>query len=91
MIYNMMRDVAKKAIVFHKKIDVTAKRTTRDKLLTYLNHMAKETGKSSFEIPFDRQELADYLEVDRSGLSVEIGKLRREGIIKNKKNLFEML
>ena len=91
MIYNMMRDVAKKAIVFHKKIDVTAKRTTRDKLLTYLNHMAKETGKSSFEIPFDRQELADYLEVDRSGLSAEIGKLRREGIIKNKKNLFEML
>ena len=91
MIFNMMRDVAKKAIIFHKKIDVTAKRTTRDKLLTYLNHMAKETGKHSFEIPFDRQELADYLEVDRSGLSVEIGKLRREGLIKNTKNFFEIL
>ena len=91
MIYNMMRDVAKKAIIFHKKIDVTAKRTTRDKLLTYLNYMAKETGSYSFEIPYDRQELADYLEVDRSGLSAEIGKLRREGIIKNKKNFFEML
>lgn len=91
MIYNMMRDVAKKAIIFHKKIDVTAKRTTRDKLLTYLNYMAKEMGSNSFEIPFDRQELADYLEVDRSGLSVEIGKLRREGVIKNKKNHFEIL
>ena len=42
---------------------------------------AKEAGSDCFDIPFDRQELADYLEVDRSGLSVEIGKLRREGII----------
>ena len=91
MIYNMMRDVAKKAIIFHKKIDVTAKRTTRDKLLTYLNYMAKETGKSSFEIPFDRQELADYLEVDRSGLSAEISKMKTDGIIDNKKNHFVLL
>ena len=53
--------------------------------------IAKRTGKSSFEIPFDRQELADYLGVDRSGLSAEISKLRKEGIIESKKNYFKLL
>ena len=45
----------------------------------------------SFEIPFDRQQLADYLEVDRSGLSSEIGKLCREGLIENRKSRFTLL
>ena len=44
-----------------------------------------------FEIPYDRQELADYLEVDRSGLSAEIGKLTRGGVLRSKKKQFELL
>ncbi len=48
-------------------------------------------GNRSIDIPFDRQELADYLEVDRSGLSNEISKLRREGLIKNNRKHFELL
>ena len=74
-----------------QKIDVTSKRTTRDKLLTYLDIYAKKVGSDSFEIPFDRQELADYLEVDRSGLSAEISKLRDEGAIICKKSSFTLL
>ena len=88
LIYNLMKDLASKTIMFHKRIEITSKRTTREKLLAYLNMQSKSAGGREFDIPFDRQELADYLEVDRSGLSVEIGKLRREGIIENRKNHF---
>ena len=52
---------------------------------------AKKAGKNSFAISFDRQELADYLEVDRSGLSAEISKLRNEGVLECKKNNFKFL
>ena len=91
MIFNLMKDLAEKTIVFHRKIEITSKRSTREKLLTYLSMCAKKAGKSSFEIPFDRQELADYLEVERSGLSAEISKLRREGILESEKNYFRLL
>ena len=59
--------------------------------MTYLSLRAKKMGSNSLDIPFDRQELADYLEVDRSGLSAEISKLRAEGVIECKKNHFELL
>ena len=91
IIYNLMKDLATKTIDFHQKIEVTSKRTTRDKLLTYLIFKSKETGKKSFDIPYDRQELADYLEVDRSGLSAEISKLRNEGILESTKKHFVLL
>ncbi|MBQ8597858.1 MAG: Crp/Fnr family transcriptional regulator, partial [Lachnospiraceae bacterium] len=71
MIFNLMKILASKTILFHQKIEIISKRSTREKLMTYLNLYAKEAG-CSFDIPFNRQELADYLEVDRSGLSAEI-------------------
>ena len=86
-----MKDLALKTIAFHQRIEITSKRTTRDKLLAYLNLQAKKAGSESFDIELDRQELADYLEVERSGLSAEIGKMRKEGIIENHKNHFELL
>lgn len=88
IIYNMLRLVADKNLVFDQKIQVTSKRTTREKLMTYLLSQAKLQHANSFFIPYDRQELADYLEVDRSGLSAEISKLRREGILDSQKNHF---
>ena len=91
LIFNLMKDLATKTILFHQKIDITAKRTTRDKLMTYLMLEAKKAGHASFTIPFDRQELADYLEVDRSGLSAEIGKLKKEGVLDTQKNHFILL
>ena len=91
MIFNLMKDLAMKNIMFHQKIAVTSKRSTREKLMAYLLLQAKKNGSNSFTIPYDRQELADYLEVDRSGLSAEIGKMRREGIIENQKNRFKLL
>ena len=91
LIFNLMKDLAQKNVMFHQKIEVTSQRTTRDKLMTYLMLEAKKQGCSSFQIPFNRQELADYLEVDRSGLSVEIGKLRDEGILESERSRFTLL
>ena len=91
LIFNLMKDLASKTILFHQRIEITSKRTTREKLLTYLLMQARAAGRDSFDIPFDRQELADYLEVDRSGLSAEISKLRREGILDSNKNHFVLL
>ena len=91
LIFNLMKGLAKKNIAFHQRIEITSKRTTREKLLTFLSIEASKAGKNRFEIAFDRQELADYLEVDRSGLSAEISKLRSEGIIKSEKNRFTLL
>ena len=91
LIRNLMHDLAQKTLMFHRKIDVISRRTTREKLLSYLNYEARRQSSGSFDIPFDRQGLADYLEVDRSGLSLEISKLRKEGILESRKNHFTLL
>ena len=91
LIFNLMKDLAGKSLRFHERIEITSKRSTREKLLAYLTIQAKTAGSDSFEIPFDRQELADYLEVDRSGLSAEISKMRKEGILESEKNRFTLL
>lgn len=91
LIFNLMTDLANKTLLFHKKIEITSKKTTREKLMTYLMITAKELKSSSFSIPFNRQELADYLGVERSGLSLEISKLIKEGVINSQKNYFELL
>lgn len=91
VIYNLLRLVATSNLLLHQKIRIVSRRTTREKLLAYLVHRAKELGTSSFTVPYDRQALADYLEVDRSGLSAEISKLRREGILDCERSHFRLL
>ena len=91
LIYNLMKVLALKTVMFQQKIEVVSKRTTREKLMTYLEICAKKNNKNSFKIPFNRQELADYLEVDRSGLSAEISKLRKDGVLECRRNYFKLL
>ena len=91
IIHNMLRLVADKNLVFDQKIQVTSQRTTREKLMAYLTNQMKLQNSNSFTIPYDRQALADYLEVDRSGLSVQISKLRQEGVLESHKNHFTLL
>lgn len=91
MIFNLMKVLAIKTLLIHQKSEIIAKRSTREKLMAYLTLQAKNANSNSFTIPFDRQELADYLEVDRSGLSAEISKLRREGIIESNRKHFVLL
>ena len=91
IIFNLIKIIATKNILVNQKIEITSKRTTRDKLMTYLMLQAKKNKSNCFDIPYARQALADYLEVDRSGLSAEIGKLSREGVLISKRNHFELL
>ena len=90
-ILNLLHIVAKKNIVLHQKIEITSKRSTREKLMTYLLLQAKNAKSHTFTVPYDRQELADYLEVDRSGLSAEISKLRNEKVLECRRSTFTLL
>ena len=65
-----------------------SKRTTREKLISYLSEEAKKQKSSKFTIPFNRQQLADFLSVDRSAMSNELCKMRDEGLLEFEKNQF---
>ena len=65
----------------NEKLTHMAQRTTREKLLSYLSAQAQRSGSYEFDLPFSRQQLADHLAVERSGLSAELGKLRDEGVL----------
>lgn len=88
MILNLLRLIAEKNITLNQKIAVLSRRTTREKLMTYLLDQAKRCGSASFTIPFDRQGLADYLGVERSALSAEIGRLRADGVLESDRSRF---
>ncbi|MVB11461.1 Cyclic nucleotide-binding domain protein [Caprobacter fermentans] len=88
LIQNMLRILAFKNILLSRKIEYLSKRTTREKLLAFLADQAGGARGEEFSIPFSRQELADYLCVDRSALSAELGKLQREGVLKFHRNRF---
>ena len=90
VIHNLLKAVAARNLEFHQKLDITAKRTTRDKIMAYLLNQAKLHGSDSFVIPYDRQELADYLGVERSAMSAELSKLRKDGILESRKNQFTL-
>ena len=91
MIFNLLQIVAEKNLQFNQKLEVSSMRSTREKLMTYLLQQAKQAGSSSFTVPYDRQELADYLGVERSGLSAEISKLRKEGVLESNRKHFTLL
>jgi len=91
MIYNLLSIMATKNIMLNQKLEVITKRSTREKLMTFLLQYSKKCSSTKFTIPYDRQQLADYLGVDRSGLSNEISKLKSEGIIQAQKSMFEIL
>ncbi len=73
------------------KLSHISNRTTREKLLSYLSDEAKRAGSPAFAIPFNRQQLADFLSVDRSAMSNELGKMRDEGLIEFDRNRFRLL
>ena len=74
-----------------QKITHMAKRSTREKLLSYLSEQAVKNKSAEFTIPYNRQQLADYLGVDRSGLSVQLCRLRDEGLLTFHKNKIRLI
>ena len=88
---NFIADLAFKNLRFSEKLRHLGGRTTRAKLLSYLSAEAERFHSNSFDIPFSRQALADYLFVERSGLSNELMKMQSEGLLKTERNHFELL
>lgn len=91
LIQNLVTVLADKNIMLTDKIEHISQRTTRNKILSYLSEQSQKNSSSRFEIPFNRQQLADFLSVDRSAMSNELCKLRDEGILRFEKNSFELL
>ena len=91
IIENMLRILARKNLLLVDKIEHITQRTTRGKLLSYLSEQSRKCGSRAFDIPFNRQQMADYLSVERSALSAELGKMRQDGLIAFRKNHFELL
>lgn len=91
MIFNLMQAVARRNLEFHRKLEITAKRTTREKLMAYLLGEAKVSGSREFTIAYDRQELADYLGVERSAMSAELSKLQKDGVLETNRSKFRLL
>ena len=88
---NLLRIMARKNVTLSQRMMNISARTIRARLLSYLSQQAICTGSSRFTIPFNRQELADYLGVERSALSAQMSKMKEEGLIDYRKNAFEVL
>lgn len=91
LIQNLVTILAGKILVFNNKLTHLSKRSTKEKLLSYLSEESIRQGSLSFSIPFDRQQLADYLCVERAALSVVISKLQKEGVLSAEKNHFTLI
>lgn len=90
IITNLIKILAKKTVLLTQKMQFITQKKTREKLLSYLSAQEKAANSSTFEIPFNRQELADFLSVDRSAMSNELSKMRNEGILDFDKNRFTL-
>ena len=90
LMQNLLRITARKNLTLSGRIFCTTAKSVRGRLLTYLSAQAAQQGSREFDIPFDRQQLADYLNLDRSALSRELGKMRGEGLLEFRKKHFRL-
>ncbi|MBQ8177194.1 MAG: Crp/Fnr family transcriptional regulator [Oscillospiraceae bacterium] len=91
VVQNLFFAISEKNRKLIQKLGYMSKRTTKEKLIAYLSEESKRRNSSSFSIPFNRQQLADFLSVDRSAMSNELCKMRDEGLIEFEKNHFTLL
>ena len=91
LVRNLLQVMAQKNLVLSRKIQFMSCRTTKEKLMAYLLDQAKRKGSAEFTIPLDRQTLADFLGVERSAMSAELGKLRKAGVLECKGSWFRLL
>lgn len=91
VVQNLFFSISEKNRKLVQKLGHMSKRSTREKLISYLSEEAKRHNSASFTIPFNRQQLADFLSVDRSAMSNELCKMRNEGLLRFDKNKFTLL
>ena len=88
LIANYISLLARKALELHERIDCLLEPTVRSKILTYLHRFAAEEASAKVTLPFDREGMAEYLNVDRSALSRELSRMKSEGLIDYHKSVF---
>lgn len=88
---NIFKISLRKNILFTEKLEHITKKTVREKIISFLSSEAQKNNSNSFTIKFDRQELADYLFVERSALSRELGAMKKAGLIDYKKDFFTLI
>ncbi|CAK7003950.1 MAG: hypothetical protein PEPC_00151 [Peptostreptococcus russellii] len=91
IISNLLNIFADKNLILLSKIEVLSRRNIREKIMHFLEGQKEKSGKSIFEIPYSRKDMADFLGVDRSALSRELSRLKEEKIIDYDKNSFKIL
>ena len=91
LVKNLLQVVSQKNLLLSSKIRFMSQKTTREKLMAYLLDQAKGRGSAEFTIPLDRQALADFLGVERSAMSAELSKLRRDGVLESTGSRFRLL
>ena len=90
LVKNLLQISAQKNLALSSKIHFMSQKTTKEKLMAYLLYQAKLNNSAEFTVPLDRQALADYLGVERSAMSFELGKLKKQGLIDFKGSHFEI-
>lgn len=90
LLRNLIFVLARKNITLTDKIRHITGKTTRARVMSYLSEVAAETGENTFDIPFNRQEMADYLAIERSALSATLSGMQAEGLISFRKNRFTL-
>ncbi len=91
LVKNLLQEVAQKNLILSRKVQFMSQKTTKEKILAYLLDQAKQNNSMEFTIPLDRQALANFLGVDRSAMSAELSKLRRNGVLDSKGSWFRLL
>lgn len=91
LLENLLAISARKNLKLSRRMFHISAKSIRGRLRSYLSFQAAQHGSRTFEIPFNRQQLADYLGVDRSALSNELSKMRREGLLEVTRNHFTLL
>lgn len=91
VVHNLFFAISEKNRNLVQKLAHMSKRSTREKLISYLSEQAKKQNSATFTIPFNRQQLADFLSVDRSAMSNELCKMRDEGLLEFDRNQFKLL
>ena len=87
---NLFALLAEKNRILARKVDYLAQRTTRQRLLVYLSEQAQRAGSAEFTIPFNRQQLADFLSVERSAMSAELSRMQAEGLLETERSWFHL-
>ena len=85
---SLMYVLAGKNLMLTKKMDIITPKSLRERVMVYLSQESVKQGSRTITVPFNRQQMADYLSVDRSALSAELSRMQRDGVISYEKNRF---